>query len=126
NILSKEVNPVCGLVFPRYTDEQEELLKTLESLSDERYEVKLDAIQSSGILSIFDQASFQISSILNTAYLIIDGKWVKSPHFYDFYRKNSQFFATDNEIANILRLDASWPIIMKKEEQPQKGGAIYA
>lgn len=126
NILSKESNLASGLIFPRYTDEQKNTLKTLESLSGEKYMVQLDTIISSGILSIFDQADLQIRSLLNPRYFIIDGKWVKKPYFYEFYQKNTTIFTAYNEIANSLYLDCPWIIIMKREEQPQKGAAIYA
>ena len=126
NILSKESNIASGLVFPRYTDKQKNTLKALESLSDEKYVLQLDTIISSGILSIIDQTNLQVRSILNPEYFIIDGKWVKEPYFYDFYQENTQIFTTYNEIANFLYLNCSGPLIMKKEEQPQKGAAIYA
>lgn len=126
NILSKESNPASGLVFPRYTAKQKDTLKTLEFLSDDQYENQLDTIISTGILNIFDQATLQIRSLLNPQHFIIDGKWVKEPHFYKFHRKNSQIFTTYNEIANYIYLDSPWTVIMKKEEQPQKGAAIYA
>ena len=126
NILSKESNIASGLVFPRYTDKQKNTLKALESLSDEKYVFHLDTIISSGILSIIDQTNLQVRSILNPEYFIIDGKWVKEPYFYDFYQENTQIFTTYNEIANFLYLNCSGPLIMKKEEQPQKGAAIYA
>ena len=126
NILSKESNLASGLIFPRYTDEQKNTLKTLESLSDEKYVVQLDAIISSEILSIIDQTNLQLRSILNPEYFIVDGKWVKEPYFYEFYQKNSTIFTAYNEIANSLYLDCPWITVMKKEEQPQKGAAIYA
>lgn len=126
NILSKESNLASGLIFPRYTDEQKNTLKTLESLSDEKYVVQLDTIISSGILSIIDQTNLQVRSILNPEYFIVDGKWVKEPYFYEFYQKNSTIFTAYNEIANSLYLDCPWITVMKKEEQPQKGAAIYA
>lgn len=126
NILSKESNIASGLIFPRYTDEQKNSLKALESLSDVKYVSQLDTILSSGILSIIDQANLQIRAMLNPEHFIIDGKWVKEPYFYDFYQENTQIFTTYNEIANFLYLNCSGPLIMKKEEQPQKGAAIYA
>lgn len=126
NILSKESNPASGLIFPRYTDKQKDTLKTLEFLFDDQYEIQLNAIISTGILNIFDQANLQIRSILNPEHFIIDGKWVKEPYFYEFYQKNSTIFTAYNEIANHIYLECPWTVIMKKEEQPQKGAAIYA
>lgn len=126
NILSKESNPAYGLIFPRYTDKQKDILKTLEFLSDDQYEIQLDAIISAGILNIFDQTTLQIRSLLNPQHFIIDGKCVKEPYFYEFYRKSSQIFTTYNEIANHIYSECPWTVIMKKEKQPQKGAAIYA
>ena len=126
NILSKESNIASGLIFPRYTDKQKNTLKALESLSDEKYVLQLDTIISSGILSIIDQTNLQVRSILNPEYFIVDGKWVKEPYFYEFYQKNSIIFTAYNEIANSLYLDCPWIVIKKKDEQPQKGAAIYA
>lgn len=126
NILSKELNPACQLIFPRYTDKQKEILEAFESLSDTEYESQLINILSSGIFKVFDNASLQIRSILNPNHFIIDGKWIKSSHFYKFYTQNSLYFNDTDEIVNTLYLAAPWPIIMKKEEQPQKGAAIFA
>lgn len=126
NILPKASNIASGLIFPRYTNKQKNTLKALESLSDVKYASQLDTILSSGILSIIDQANLQIRAMLNPKHFIIDGKWVKEPYFYNFYQENTQIFTTYNEIANFLYLNCSGPLIMKKEEQPQKGAAIYA
>lgn len=126
NILSKESNQASGLIFPRYTDKQKETLNALESLSDEQYVVQLDTLISSEILAIFEQANLQIRSILNPEHFIIDGKWIKEPYFYEFYQTHTTIFTVYNEIADFLCMKGLCPTIRKKEEQPQKGAAIYA
>ena len=140
-IVLKEQSQKQELIVQRFKEAKERYEKEIRNLQNnletmksknrfskavKEYESQLINILSSGIFKVFDNASLQIRSILNPNHFIIDGKWIKSSHFYEFYTQNSLYFKVTDEIVNTLYLAAPWPIIMKKEEQPQKGAAIFA
>lgn len=127
NILQKNANPVFGMIFPRFTQQQKELFKKLEKASDKTYVEILTANMEQ--FSSIETSYMQIKALLNPEYCVFGGKWLRKTQFEDFIFRNKKIFNRYKELANILFVESpssSFFNVINKDEQQQKGAGIYA
>lgn len=127
NILQRNSNPVFGMIFPRFTQQQKELFKNLEKASDKTYVEILTANREQ--FNSIETTYMQIKALLNPEYFVLGGKWLRKTQFEDFIFRNTKIFNSYKELANILFVESpssSFFNVMNKDDQQQKGAGIYA
>lgn len=127
NILNKDLNPVFGMVFPRFSPKQKELFQRLAAVPNNDYDNML-IDNKEEILAAISPACIQIGSFFNPEHFIISGKWIKKEQFEDFLFFYNKFFNNYEKLINMLFVENSslYPRVMNRAEQPQKGAGIYA
>ena len=127
NILNKDSNPVFGMVFPRFSNKQNDLFQKLSVVSDNEYkDMIIDNKEE--ILSAISPACIQIDSFFNPEHFIISGKWIKKEQFENFLFFYNRFYNDYEKLLNRVLVEKSslHPRVMNRTEQPQKGAGIYA
>jgi len=127
NILQRNTNPVFGMIFPRFTQQQRELFKKLENVSDKEYANIL--ISNKEQFNSIETTYMQIKALLHPEYFVFGGKWLRKTQFEDFIFRNTEIFNTYKLLANMLFVECpsfSFFNVMNKDEQQQKGAGIYA
>lgn len=85
NILQKNTNPVSGMIFPRFTNEQNEFFKKLKNVSDNTY---TDMINSNiNKFNFIAPTYIQLESIFNPEHFVFGGKILR-PQLLELISKN--------------------------------------
>lgn len=128
NILRKSSNPVFGMIFPRYTQQQNTLFQKLEKATEKEYanmlidnkELLLDSVENIYI---------QIKAILDPEHFVFGGRWLREVEFENFISTNNRIFNKYKNIANTLFVKSSSSSlfnVINRDSQSQKGAGIYA
>lgn len=125
NILNKSSNPAFGMVFPRFSNKQKDLFQRLTMVSDSEYDDMLIDNKEEIVPSI-SKSCVQISSFLNPEHFILSGKWIKKEQFENLLFFYNRFFNDYEMLSDIILVRNSYPRVMNRAEQPQKGAGIYA
>ena len=104
NILQKNTNPVFGMIFPRFTQQQRKLFQKLESVSDKEYvNILIDNMEQ---FNSIETTYMQIKALLNPEHFVFGGKWLRKTQFEDFIFRNTKIFNSYKELANILFVES--------------------